>query len=116
MEPVSPAAPPTAAERPRSWRRPARRWIYAAIAVAFWIHALFGGEGLVTQYRRHERLVELERRVAAEQRLNERLAREVAALRDDDLAIEGAVRDQLDYQRPGELVLIVEDPDPLARR
>ena len=52
-------------------------------------------------------------RMQAENRIlaaeNERLAREVKALRSDPAALERAVREELRYVRPGERVYLLED-------
>ncbi|RMG49030.1 MAG: hypothetical protein D6718_00515 [Acidobacteria bacterium] len=94
----------------RAWR-----WAYLVVAALLWMQALFGAEGLIRQIQRRAYLVRLQRVVAEEEAANRRLRAEVEALAHDDLAIESAVRTELDYQRPGELVLIVDDPDPLDR-
>jgi cell division protein FtsB len=46
---------------------------------------------------------------------NERMAREVKALRTEPEALERAVREELQYVRPGERVYILEEP-PQERR
>ena len=79
-----------------------------------WVYALFGGEGLIRQWERHRELEQVRARLAAERQRTESLRERVEALSRDDLAIEREIRQQLDYQRPGELVLILGEDDPLV--
>jgi cell division protein FtsB len=82
--------------------------------LALFAYAIFGAEGLLEQYSRYRRHGALEQQLARERAVNDALRREVEGLRADDLAIERAARTELDYRRPGEVVFIVETPDPLA--
>jgi cell division protein FtsB len=107
------------AERPRAPRpRPTRRQLVRLLVIAFvlfaWAYAIFGQEGLLRQWRRGAEHEVLSARLAEERTRTGELRREVDALRHDDLAIEDALRDQLDYRRPGELILILDDGDPLT--
>ena len=87
-------------------------WIVVVLA---WVYAIFGSEGLMAQLeRRRERAaltLELEREAAR----SAEMRREAKALKTDDLAIEREVRTLFDLQRPGEIVYIVEEEDPLLR-
>ena len=104
------AAPP----RERALRGTALRWaIYLAAALG-WVYALFGSEGLFRQYERLQQRDALKAKLAAEREINDGIRAEVEALRSDDLRIEQEIRRRLDYQRPGEIVLITGEDDPLA--
>jgi cell division protein FtsB len=104
------AAPP----RERALRGTALRWaIYLAAALG-WVYALFGSEGLFRQYERLQQRDALKAKLAAEREINDGIRAEVEALRSDDLRIEQEIRRRLDYQRPGEVVLITGEDDPLA--
>jgi cell division protein FtsB len=105
------AAAPT---RERPLRGTALRWaIYLAAALG-WVYALFGSEGLFRQYERLQQRDALRAKLAAEREINDGIRAEVEALRSDDLRIEQEIRRRLDYQRPGEIVLITGEDDPLA--
>jgi cell division protein FtsB len=84
------------------------------IVVLLGLYATLGENGLIEQYQRWRRHGELKVALAREQELNARLRGELEALRTDDLAIERAARVELDYKRPGEVVFIVDEDDPLA--
>ncbi|GAB4373504.1 MAG: hypothetical protein Kow0062_10660 [Acidobacteriota bacterium] len=84
------------------------------LVVLAWVYALFGAEGLLRQWERRQELEQARARLAAERARTEALRGRVEALTSDDLAIEREIRRQLDYQRPGELVLILGDDDPLG--
>lgn len=102
---------PLTAERPETIRSAGLRWLLTLAAIVLWLYALIGPEGLRTQFDRRARRDALAQQLAEEQRRSEALRTEVEALREDDAAIERAIRDQLDYQRPGEKVLLVP-PEP----
>ncbi|MEN6631618.1 MAG: septum formation initiator family protein [Candidatus Polarisedimenticolia bacterium] len=82
-------------------------------SAALWVFA-FSAKGGVRDLRDLQRQRDaLRAQVADEAAQNEKLRGVVEGLRSDDLAIEQAVRAELDYQRPGEVVLMVEGDDPL---
>ena len=92
----------------------AARWGLLLLLLLTWGYSLFGSEGILTQRRRHREVERLQARVEVERERNVALAAEVNGLRDDDFVIERAIRTELDYVRPGEIVLVVGDDDPLA--
>ncbi|MDQ7008167.1 MAG: septum formation initiator family protein [Acidobacteriota bacterium] len=94
--------------------RSALRWGLLVLIVLSWTYALFGDEGILTQRRRRQRLDVLKERVAREAAINRALAAEVEGLAHDDFVLERAIRLELDYQRPGETVLVVGSDDPLV--
>jgi len=106
---------------PRSGPTPSRlpkaavRWGLAGLILLVWSYALFGGEGILTQRRHRRELKVLEARVADARERNEALAAEIRGLENDDFVIERAIRTELDYQRSGEIVLIVGSDDPLTK-
>jgi len=91
-----------------------RKWAFWGLAAVLWAWFLFGDEGLLRQVARWREIRVLEARLAEVRSRNAALEAEIEALRDDDLAIEAAVRTELDWQRPGERVFVVGDDDPLA--
>jgi cell division protein FtsB len=100
--------------RERALRGTALRWAVYLLAALGWIYALFGSEGLFRQYERLQQRDALRARLAAERAVNDGIRHEVEALKSDDLRIEQEIRRRLDYQRPGEIVLITGEDDPLA--
>jgi cell division protein FtsB len=104
-------AAPTGA---RALRGTALRWAIYLLAALGWIYALFGSQGLFRQYERLQQRDALRAKLAAERAVNDGIRRDVEALKSDDLRIEQEIRRRLDYQRPGEIVLITGEDDPLA--
>lgn len=94
-------------------RKGTARVAVATLSLLLWAYVLFGSEGLGRQRQHIARRAQLEAQLAGELDRNAALWAEVDALRRDDLEIERAIRAELDYQRPGEVVLVVEDGDPL---
>ncbi|HHN74267.1 MAG TPA: hypothetical protein ENK10_03480, partial [Acidobacteria bacterium] len=72
--------------------RTALRWGLTVLIVLCWAYALFGGEGILTQRQRRQRLDALEARVAREAAINRELAAEVEGLAHDDFVLERAIR------------------------
>lgn len=87
-----------------------RRWVLHLLVGLVWLYVLFGSEGLIRQVERYQQRASL--RTALEQQLAEveRVRVEVEQLEHDPVAIERAVRTELDYQRPGEITIFLESP------
>ena len=84
------------------------RWLVIVVGVIAWSYALFGSEGLLRQWqalRERDRLAE---QLQQERRVNQEIEAEIERLRHEDLTIERYIRTELDYQRPGETVYILE--------
>ena len=97
--------------RGRRWRR----WAFWTLAIVLWAWFLLGEEGLLRQVARWREVRALEARLAEVRARNDSLREEIRSLREDDLAIEAAVRRELDWQRPGERVFVLPEEDPLTR-
>ncbi len=108
------AAPASTQQQPSSRGKHVARWSMLVVSALFWAFALVSSEGVARQKERLAHREELRHQLAAERAEADALRREVDGLRGDDLVIEQAVRSVLDYQRPGEIVLVVEDDDPLG--
>ena len=91
-----PARGAVAPARERALRGTALRWAVYLLAALGWIYALFGSEGLFRQYERLQQRDALRAKLSAERAVNDEIRR------------------RLDYQRPGEVVLITGEDDPLA--
>jgi cell division protein FtsB len=91
------------------FRARARRWtLYGAMLAALAGLSAWDPGGLrkqLTLSREVDRMRADNARLAAE---NERLEREVRALRTDPVALERAVREELRYIRPGERVYVLD--------
>jgi cell division protein FtsB len=83
-------------------------WLALAIAAAACGYLMLGSEGDASTWLRLRAEVRLaEARVRALAAENRRLADEVEALRADPFALERAVREELGWVRPGEVVVRV---------
>lgn len=90
-------------------------WISGAIlAFALALALADGDAGIGTWLRLRGELRASQARIAVLQAHIERREQEAARLRDDDAAIEAAIREDLGLTRPGETV--VRFPDPSSQR
>src|SRR5947209_19644551 len=90
-----------------------RRMATAAVVVLASLmgyHAVFGANGMVVYQRKRAEYRELQRRVDAMQKENDRLAQENRGLKSDPAAIEREARQQLHYAKPGEVVFVAPEP------
>ena len=103
----------------------AQQWLYrsrrklATVAVcllAFVVayHAIFGANGMVVYEQKKSEYRQLERNNAAMQQENERLQKQIQALKSDPATIEKEAREQLRYTRPGEMVYILPEQKAAA--
>jgi cell division protein FtsB len=100
-------------------QEPRRRWqiwglrvvlaTALAMVLAYFPYKLLDGSGerkAEELERQYQRTVESRRELAAD---NERLRREIEALKNDGSAIEDIARDELGMVRPGEVILRIEE-------
>ena len=93
-----------------------------------WGYLFFGSEGLVAQLERRRELAALSAELEAEQARTAQMQRQVGAVDRAWTSVKEAMsglvkvtppdeetRALLDFQRPGEVVYIVEEEDPLLR-
>ena len=88
------------------------RWLVLLIGVVAWSYALFGSEGLLRQWQALRERNRLAEQLEHQRQENEALEDQIARLRQDDLTIERQIRTELDYQRPGETVYLLESGTP----
>jgi cell division protein FtsB len=97
---------------PETIRGAGLRWLLTLLALVFWLYALIGPEGIRVQLTRQSQKEALAAELAKQQQRTRELTQQIESLKADDRAIEAAIRRTLDYQRPGERVLIVPEPAP----
>jgi cell division protein FtsB len=88
------------------------RWLVLLIGVVAWSYALFGSEGLLRQWQALRERNRLAEQLEQERRHNAELEAQIERLRQDELTIERHIRTELDYQRPGETVYLLESGSP----
>ena len=87
------------------------RWLLAAAAAGAAL-LLFGNEGFRTLVSSKLRLRELNGRIEELGREEESLRERIRAVKEDDHALERAVRRELGYQKPGEIEYRFPPPAP----
>ena len=84
---------------------------YAAVSLSLSVllfgFFLLGDRGFLEVRRQKQRLAELQAEVSALAAENEQLEAGVARLKDDPAAVEKIAREELNFVRPGEVVLIL---------
>jgi cell division protein FtsB len=76
----------------------------AALLLAVGASALWGDSGLLARYALRTRLAEASADLAALDRENQRMVRQLVALERDPRVVERAVADQIGWARPGTVV------------
>jgi len=82
---------------------------------ALGVGSLFGDRGLLHLMAQKERAESLSREIDNLREENRKLAREIAALKTDPLAVERLAREELGLAGQGEPVFFIREGDPLAR-
>lgn len=88
--------------------------IWSVTAVALLAATALDPKGIRRALKLRTEVAELRERNAQAHREHDRLARQVHALRDNPEAIERAVRHELGFIRPGELVLELREGNEVA--
>jgi cell division protein FtsB len=96
-----------------------RRRAFALASViaisALVVGSLFGDRGMLHLMAQKERAESLAREIDTLRLENRRLAREIAALKSDPLAIERLAREELGLARAGETVFLIREAEPSSR-
>jgi cell division protein FtsB len=79
------------------------------LLIALLVGSLFGDRGLLQLASQRERAEVMAREIQEMRDENQRLAREIDALRADPRAIERLAREELGLARPGEKVFVIRD-------
>lgn len=82
----------------------------AAVAVALSLVSVVDAKGFRRYLKLRGDVKALQERNSALAAQNEALLREIQALREDPAALERAVREELGYVKPGEIVFHLESP------
>jgi cell division protein FtsB len=85
-----------------------RVWLVVLAAAALAIVSVADGRGFRRYLRLRQEAVDLQTRNQGLREQNQRYRAEIEALRGDRAALERAVREELGYVRPGEIVLNLE--------
>ena len=84
----------------------------AALAGLLALHVVFGPNGMLVYHEKRTDFRNLTQEVEALRQENERLSRQIEALKSDPRTIEKEAREQLRYARPGEVVYVAPAPAP----
>jgi len=88
----------------------------AVFSVWFFVHVMFGANGMVVYRQKKTEYQNLQKEVSGLQQENERYTQEIKSLETDPKAIEKEAREQLHYARPGEVIYVSPPPPPVAAR
>lgn len=88
----------------------------AVVSVWFFVHVMFGANGMVVYRQKKTEYQNLRREIGGLQQENERYTQEIKSLETDPKAIEKEAREQLHYARPGEVIYVSPPPPPVAVR
>jgi cell division protein FtsB len=88
--------------------------IWATAGIGLLVATALDPKGIRRALKLRSEVAELRARNAQDQREHDRLSRQVHALRDNREAIERAVRDELGFIRPGELILELRQTSEVA--
>lgn len=107
-------APPAALAAPA--RRKTVHFLLIFVTLVLVLDALVGEKGLLETVRARRQYRELAGSIDRLRSENTRLRDEVRRLREDPKTIESLAREDLGLIRPGELLFIVKDARPAARK
>jgi cell division protein FtsB len=100
-------------ENVQQWLYRSRRKLATAavcvVASVVAYHAVFGPNGMVVYEKKKTEYRQLDRDNAAMQQENDRLKKQIQALKSDPATIEKEAREQLRYTRPGEMVYVLPE-------
>jgi cell division protein FtsB len=78
----------------------------AVFSVWFFVHVMFGANGMVVYRQKRTEYQNLQREIGGLQQENERFTQQIKSLQTDPKAIEKEAREQLHYARPGEVIYV----------
>lgn len=80
------------------------------MAVALFVHVMFGANGMVIYKQKRIEHEVLRRQIDQAQQENDRYTQRIQGLKSDQKAIEKEAREQLGYAKPGEYVYVAPAP------
>ena len=82
----------------------------ALMAVALFVHVMFGANGMVIYKQKRIEHEALRKQIDQAQQENDRYTQRIQGLKSDQKAIEKEAREQLGYAKPGEYVYVAPAP------
>lgn len=82
----------------------------ALVAMALFVHVMFGVNGMVVYKQKRAEYQALRKQVVQVQQENDRYIQQIQGLKSNQTAIEKEAREQLGYARPGEYVYVPPAP------
>lgn len=86
----------------------------ALMAVALFVHVMFGANGMVIYKQKRIEHELLRKQIDQAQQENDRYTQRIQGLKSDQKAIEKEAREQLGYAKPGEYVYVAPAPAKAA--
>jgi len=105
---IEPARP--LALRIYALRRRIATFAVALMAVALFVHVMFGANGMVIYKQKRIEHEVLRKQIDQAQQENDRYTQRIQGLKSDQKAIEKEAREQLGYAKPGEYVYVAPAP------
>lgn len=91
-------------------RRTLGTWALFVLAACLAFHVVFGANGWIVYEKKKAEYRKVNEEVGRIQQENDRLKKQIQALRTDPKAIEKEAREQLKYTKPGEVVYVMPAP------
>jgi cell division protein FtsB len=84
--------------------------VIAVVACLFFVHVIFGANGMVVYKQKRNEYEALQKKLAQVRAENEKVTKQIQGLQTDQKAIEKEAREQLGYAKPGELIYVTPAP------
>jgi cell division protein FtsB len=84
--------------------------VIAVVACLFFVHVMFGANGMVVYKQKRNEYEALQKKLAQVRAENEKVTKQIQGLQTDQKAIEKEAREQLGYAKPGELIYVTPAP------
>lgn len=88
----------------------------AVFSVWFFVHVMFGANGMVVYRQKKTEYQSLQKEIDGLQRENEHYTQSIKSLETDPKAIEKEAREKMHYARPGEVIYVSPPPPAVAVR
>jgi cell division protein FtsB len=84
--------------------------VIALVACLFFVHVMFGANGMVVYKQKRNEYEGLQKKIVHVREENEKVTQQIQGLQSDKKAIEKEAREQLGYAKPGEYVYVAPVP------